>query len=173
MSDTDIHSMKISTLALYGLNADSHAMGYFENPDGSTGSFYAPAESCFRCMGVCPGYWSLESLVNYAFGNNLVRQGARIWYGMEHEKGTAQVKVYQSPGAGKGAATMNLRLIRIVRQSYKEMSLTDGRRRVNVTLASYQGDDGHEYRKSFESYDEPYVPESGTHETLNAKHIQW
>lgn len=94
MSTTiDAHAMKLQALSNYGLTEHSHAMGHFENPNGSTGFFYAPAESCFRCLAVCPGYWSLEALADYAHGNGIVRQGARVWYGMKD----GRVKVYESP----------------------------------------------------------------------------
>lgn len=50
---------------------------------------------------------------------------------------------------------------------------SDRRRRVNRVVASYRGSDGHEYRKSFESYDDPTVPEHGSHKDLNALKEQW
>lgn len=50
----------------------------------------------------------------------------------------------------------------------------DQRYRVTRIIASYRGDDGHEYRKSFESRcGDPAVPSSGTHEELNAAQYQW
>jgi hypothetical protein len=75
----DIHAHKVSTLSLYGLKPTSTILAKFENPDGSSGGFDAPAESCFRCLGVCPGYWSLESIANYASGHLIVKPGARVW----------------------------------------------------------------------------------------------
>ena len=49
---------------------------------------------------------------------------------------------------------------------------TDQRRRLNRVVAEYVGD-GERYRKSFESYSEPQIPESGTHAELNALRKQW
>lgn len=75
----DIHAHKVSTLSLYGLKLTSTIRARFENPDGSSGEFDAPAEHCFRCLGVCPGYWSLEGVANYASGHSIVKPGARVW----------------------------------------------------------------------------------------------
>lgn len=74
--------MKVHTLGLYGLTPESSVQAQFENPDGSKGTFAIPAEYGFRCLGVCPGYWSLESLANYASGHRIVNPGARVWYCM-------------------------------------------------------------------------------------------
>ena len=49
----------------------------------------------------------------------------------------------------------------------------DQRRRVIVVTVSYRGSDGYEYRKRFESYDEPVIPKHGTHKQLNALKEQW
>jgi hypothetical protein len=68
---------------------------------------------------------------------------------------------------------MTLTLLRIVHHNEKHVSVKDQRRRVNYVLAAYRGEDGHEYRKGFESYGEPVVPESGTHDSLNAMKRQW
>ena len=77
-----IEQMKLSALSNYGLKPETRAWAGFRNPDGSAGSFTAPADMCFRCMGVCPGYWSMESLTNYAHGHGIVKNGADVWYEM-------------------------------------------------------------------------------------------
>ncbi len=68
---------------------------------------------------------------------------------------------------------MKLKLMYIVERSEKERSFTDRRRRVNYVLASYRGEDGHEYRKAFESYGEPVVPETGTNAGITAMRTQF
>lgn len=68
---------------------------------------------------------------------------------------------------------MKLILIRIVKTETKAAPLADERRRVNRVVASYRGEDDHEYRKAFESYGTPTVPDSGTHAELNALARQW
>ncbi len=60
-----------------------------------------------------------------------------------------------------------LRLQRIVRTEQKYKDIQDQRRRVNFVLAEYRDAEGYEYRKSFESYNDPIVPERGTHKELN------
>ena len=60
-----------------------------------------------------------------------------------------------------------LQLNRIIRREQKHVCIADQRRRVNYVLADYRDSEGNEYRKSFESYDDPIVPESGTHSELN------
>lgn len=65
-----------------------------------------------------------------------------------------------------------LRLRSIVRTE-RARSFSDRRIKVNRTLAEYLGTDGEIYRKSFESMGVPNVPESGTHEELNAAKTQW
>lgn len=52
-------------------------------------------------------------------------------------------------------------------------SWKDGRIKVNRTIASYRGEDGYEYRKSFESKGTPKVPNQGTHQELNNLKYQW
>lgn len=61
-----------------------------------------------------------------------------------------------------------LQLIRVIRTETKRVSVQDQRRRVNYVLAEYRDAEGYEYRKSFESYGDPVVPESGDHKQLNA-----
>lgn len=68
---------------------------------------------------------------------------------------------------------MKLILASVVAREEKHVSIGDQRRRVNYVLASYFGDDGHEYRKSFESYGVPIVPDRGTHAELNKLKRQW
>lgn len=68
---------------------------------------------------------------------------------------------------------MILTLNHIVSKEIKK-SLFDGRVKVMRFIASYFGEDGHEYRKSFESkLIDPNVPERGTHKELNALSKQW
>ena len=67
---------------------------------------------------------------------------------------------------------MNLTLQKIVKTA-RQKSYTDNRRIVNTVTAEYLGEDGHAYRKTFESYGEPIVPESGDNIVLTAKRIQW
>ncbi len=62
---------------------------------------------------------------------------------------------------------MTLTFRSVVRQEFGRYAY-DKRRLVNYTLASYVGDDGHEYRKGFSSYSTPIVPMKGTHAELNA-----
>lgn len=66
-----------------------------------------------------------------------------------------------------------LTLSHIVKREEKKSSRVDQRRKLTRVTASYTGDDGHEYRKSFESYGEPIVPDSGTHQSLNQLERQW
>ena len=67
---------------------------------------------------------------------------------------------------------MNLRLINIVRRTVSKPT-GDRRRKLNIVVASYLGEDGYEYRKQFESYDTPDIPEQGTSKELTAKQKQW
>lgn len=73
----------------------------------------------------------------------------------------------------KHDATMVLFLEGVIRREVKHRSISDQRRSVNYVLASYRGTDGCEYRKSFESYSAPIVPDSGTHKDLNKLAIQY
>lgn len=68
---------------------------------------------------------------------------------------------------------MLLRLKAIVKTEHGRLDYTDQRRKLNSTIAAYYGEDGHEYRKSFEAYGVPIVPEQGTHKELNAKQKQY
>ena len=70
-------------------------------------------------------------------------------------------------------APAKLILAGIIRREEKHCLLQDERRRVNYVLASYRGDDGYEYRKSFSSYGEPVVPQEGTHAALNKLEVQF
>lgn len=76
------------------------------------------------------------------------------------------------PVATQTTTTMNLTIQRIVKTA-KQRSYVDNRRIVNVITAEYLGDDGHIYRKSFESYKTPVVPSHGDNVLLTAKRIQW
>ena len=66
-----------------------------------------------------------------------------------------------------------LRLIRVVLRETKHSPTQDMRRKLNYVVVSYLGTDGHEYRKSFESYSDPEIPDMGTHPEINAKSKQW
>jgi hypothetical protein len=68
---------------------------------------------------------------------------------------------------------MNLKLIAIIRREEKHRASGDRRRKINHVVASYRGDDGFEYRKSFESYGEPIVPESGDNSEITKFKIQY
>ncbi len=67
---------------------------------------------------------------------------------------------------------MKLSLIGIVK-STKQKSYADNRRIVNCVTAEYRGEDGHIYRKTFESYGEPIIPAEGDNQAITAKRIQW
>jgi len=70
--------------------------------------------------------------------------------------------------------TQILRFRCVIRRATKDAPTSDQRRRVNYVLAEYEGTEDHEtYRKAFRSYGEPTVPESGTHDQLNALAEQW
>jgi hypothetical protein len=68
---------------------------------------------------------------------------------------------------------MRLYLKSIILKKEKHTCIADNRRKTNYVLASYIGEDGHEYRKSFESYNIPNIPKEGTHEYLNAIKLQF
>jgi hypothetical protein len=68
---------------------------------------------------------------------------------------------------------MRLKLANIVRREKKHRSAGDRRKKVNYVLASYIGEDGREYRKSFESYGEPFIPAFGTNEEITNMKIQY
>ena len=67
----------------------------------------------------------------------------------------------------------SLKLKAIEMESFGERTAKDKRRRVNSIVASYTDRDGNEYRKRFNSYDKPIVPEFGTHEYLNSMREQF
>jgi hypothetical protein len=67
---------------------------------------------------------------------------------------------------------MNLTLQKIVKTA-RQRSYVDNRRMVNTVTAEYLGEDGHAYRKTFESYGDPIVPESGDNKALTSRRIQW
>ncbi len=68
---------------------------------------------------------------------------------------------------------MKLTFRDIVRTIYHDAPMADQRRRLTVVTVAYQGDDGEEYRKVFESYGYPEIPKSGTHKEINSKRKQW
>lgn len=67
---------------------------------------------------------------------------------------------------------MKLELQRLIKKG-KQRSYSDNRRMVNMVTAEYLGVDGYIYRKTFESYDIPIVPQFGENKDLTAKRIQW
>ena len=67
---------------------------------------------------------------------------------------------------------MQLQLVKIVKTA-RQRSYVDNRRMVNAVTAEYLGEDGHAYRKLFESYGDPIVPSHGDNMALTAKRIQW
>lgn len=69
-------------------------------------------------------------------------------------------------------ALMMLTLERIVSRE-RRRSFIDNRRLVHYWVASYRGEDGYEYRKSFESYNEPNVPKRGENKDITAQQKQW
>jgi hypothetical protein len=66
-----------------------------------------------------------------------------------------------------------LKFSHIVRSESKHISIGDQRRRVFYTLAAFVDHEGFEYRKSFESYQNPTIPAEGTHKQINALAIQY
>ena len=68
---------------------------------------------------------------------------------------------------------LTLTLMGIVKREEHAAPLGDERRRLIKVVASYRGTDGHEYRKGFEGYTDPRVPDRGTHSELNNLKEQW
>ena len=68
---------------------------------------------------------------------------------------------------------MHLTLSHIVKREEKHRSFADKRRKITCVIASYIGEDGHEYRKSFESYDDPAIPKSGKNSEISTLKIQY
>ncbi len=68
---------------------------------------------------------------------------------------------------------MILKLQQIVRITRQVGSIRDRRVIINRTTASYLGEDGQEYRKTFESKGEPVVPKVGNHENINHLKYQY
>jgi len=68
---------------------------------------------------------------------------------------------------------MKLEMIEIIRREEKHRAFGDRRRKVTHVIASYRGQDGFEYRKSFESYGEPIVPTSGSNAEITKLKIQY
>lgn len=62
-----------------------------------------------------------------------------------------------------------------IRTSSNQKSVFDRRVRVDSHLYEYTGSDGEAYRKAFETKKNqiPYVPESGTHDSINKFKDQW
>ena len=68
---------------------------------------------------------------------------------------------------------MKLTLRGVEERKEHTRSFKDARFKVVRVIASYVGEDGHEYRKAFESKNAPIVPDFGTHSELNALAIQY
>jgi len=64
-------------------------------------------------------------------------------------------------------------LSHIVSREEKAIPGQDRRRRLTYVIASYHDTKGNEYRKAFQSYGNPIVPLSGTHEELNSMKRQF
>jgi hypothetical protein len=64
---------------------------------------------------------------------------------------------------------------RFVRTDDNIRSFKDGRRRVDYHVYIYDGSDGEQYLKGFETKvaEKPNVPQSGTHNTINKVKYQW
>lgn len=75
LSASDHHA---ATLALYGLRPEANAIGSYRTPTGEVGTVRIPALFGFRCLS-CDGYWSLESLANFASGHG-APAGSAVWY---------------------------------------------------------------------------------------------
>lgn len=69
--------------------------------------------------------------------------------------------------------TAVLVLHKIIKREHKVVPSKDRRRRLNRVVAAYFDSEGNEYRKSFESYSDPLVPERGSHVELNRLAKQW
>lgn len=72
-----------NTLANYGMTSTTGVVAHWRDSSGVTHTFVAPAGSCFRCMGVCPGYWSLDSLSRFAT-DALGLPAVSVWYAMKN-----------------------------------------------------------------------------------------
>jgi hypothetical protein len=77
-----------------------------------------------------------------------------------------------NPTCSFGGPSIILTFSHIVRRE-KKQSHRDRRRQLNVVLVSYRGEDGNEYRKAFESYEEPEIPRFGENRALTLLQKQW
>jgi len=68
---------------------------------------------------------------------------------------------------------MKITLVAIVGRKEKHRPAGDHRRKINLVIASYRGEDGYEYRKAFESYGEPTVPKAGDNSEISKLKIQY
>ena len=68
---------------------------------------------------------------------------------------------------------MKLTYSHTVKREEHTRSSKDRRYKVISVLCSYTGEDGHEYRKKFESKQEPIIPQTGTHEQINQYRTQY
>lgn len=66
-----------------------------------------------------------------------------------------------------------LRLDHVVSRDENARPMADQRRRVTRIIASYRCASGYEWRKAFESYGEPHVPEAGFNRALTAQQNQF
>jgi len=62
--------------------------------------------------------------------------------------------------------------VRVIKAERKR-SAFDNRRVVNVVIVSYVAPNGDEYRKKFESYGTPNIPQHGTSKELTEQAKQW
>jgi hypothetical protein len=74
-----VSDMHRHTLGLHGLTSETCASAKYRTPTGEVGSIRIPAAYGFRCLGVCPAYWSNDHLANYALGNGMPA-GSSVWY---------------------------------------------------------------------------------------------
>lgn len=77
-----------------------------------------------------------------------------------------------SPTVTESGGNKMLVLTEIVKKDYGRYA-SDRRRKVNSVIASYRDAEGFEYRKRFTSYDEPVIPQYGTHADINAMSEQF
>lgn len=76
LSASDMHA---ATLRLYDMTPDTYAIASYRIPSGEIGTVRIPAFFGFRCLGCCPGYWSLEKLANFVSGHG-APAGSSVWY---------------------------------------------------------------------------------------------
>lgn len=85
-----------SALRLHGLTEHSAALAYYRTPKGVEGHFWAPARHCFRCVGVCPSYWSLFLLADYASKVSHYA-GSDVWYALTKDHPRTPIISHAAP----------------------------------------------------------------------------